>query len=67
MAQTVRPNSAGGGMSARDRLAADVFAAVEAHIRLRRIRIQAETAEQLVATVSPRIRDLCALVEELEG
>ena len=54
-------------MSARDRLAADVFAAVEAHIRLRRIRIQAETAEQLVATVSPRIRDLCALVEELEG
>ena len=54
-------------MKNRDRLAADLFFAVEAHIRRRRIRIQGETAEMLVATVSPRIRDLCALVEEMDG
>ena len=54
-------------MKNRDRLAADLFVAVEAHIRRRGIRVQGETAEQLVSTVSPRILDLCSLLEELEG
>ena len=54
-------------MKNRNRLAAELFAVIETHIRRRRIPIRGETAEQLVSTVSPRILDLCSLLEELEG
>jgi hypothetical protein len=48
-------------------LANELLDALEHHLKRRGVRLQGETGELFVALVSPKIRDLCALVQELEG
>jgi DNA-binding transcriptional ArsR family regulator len=48
-------------------LAIVLLDALEHHFKRRGVRLQGETAEMFVALVSPKIRDLVALVQELEG
>jgi hypothetical protein len=48
-------------------LTSDLLDALEHHLKRRGVRLQGETGELFVTLVSPKIRDLCALVAELEG
>jgi hypothetical protein len=48
-------------------LANDLIAAIEVHLKRRGVRLQGETGDLFVTLVSPKIRDLVALVQELEG
>jgi hypothetical protein len=48
-------------------LAIELLDAIAAHLKRRGIALQGETAEMFVSLVSPKIRDLVALVQELEG
>ncbi|MCP9782851.1 hypothetical protein KBY83_05880 [Cyanobium sp. WKJ7-Wakatipu] len=48
-------------------LTSDLLDAIAAHLKRRGIALQGETAEMFVSLVSPKIRDLVALVQELDG
>ena len=48
-------------------LASDLLAAIAAHLKRQGIALRGETGEMFVALISPKVRDLCALVQELEG
>ena len=48
-------------------LAIDLIDVLERHLKRQGIALQGETGEMFVALISPKVRDLCALVQELEG
>ena len=48
-------------------LAVDLIDVLEHHLKRQGIALQGETGEMFVALISPKVRDLCALVQELEG
>ena len=48
-------------------LSTELLDVVEAHLKRRRIALLDETADLFVGAITPKIRDLVALVQELEG